>query len=123
MVSGKVFAVILTPYLLDRYIEMGKWHRSKETQIAAAGLIPYGSNMLNKKWTLEEEFNNHILRFQQVNITVILSSARSARTSPGSAYISWDWLIPPKHSPHPGTCVPGQVSLLLVVIVGWSLGH
>ena len=30
--------------------------------------IPFGSFMMNKKWTLGEEFNNHILRFQQVNM-------------------------------------------------------
>ena len=40
-----------------------KWYRSKERK---GGLNPFGSFMLNKKWTLEEEFNNHMLRFQQV---------------------------------------------------------
>ena len=33
--------------------------------------IPFGSFMMNKKWTLGEEFNNHILRFQQVKLSVI----------------------------------------------------
>ena len=45
---------------------MGKWYRSKERK---SGESPFASNMLNKKWTLEEEFNNHILRFQQVNVS------------------------------------------------------
>ena len=40
------------------------WHRSKEKK---GGENPFGSFMMNKKWTLEEEFNNHMLRFQQVS--------------------------------------------------------
>ena len=43
--------------------------RSKERK--STGEIPSGSFMLNKKWTLEEEFNNHILRFQQVTVRFI----------------------------------------------------
>ena len=45
------------------------WYRSKESK---AGENPYGSFMLNKKWTLEEEFNNHIFRFRQVILPVSL---------------------------------------------------
>ena len=40
-----------------------KWFRSKERK---GGVNPFPSYMLNKKWTLVEEFNNHVLRFQQV---------------------------------------------------------
>ena len=29
--------------------------------------------MMNKKWTLEEEFNNHMLRFQQVTVSSTFS--------------------------------------------------
>ena len=43
--------------------EYGKWYRSKERR---GGQYPFGSYMMNKKWTLEEDFNNHMLRFQQV---------------------------------------------------------
>ena len=42
-----------------------KWYRSKDKK---GGEHPFTSDMLNKKWTLEEEFNNHILRFQQVTV-------------------------------------------------------
>ena len=47
------------------YLDFGKWHRSKERK---GGLNPFGSYMMNKKWTLEEEFNNHMMRFQQVTV-------------------------------------------------------
>ena len=39
-------------------------YRSKERK--STGENPSGSFMLNKKWTLEEEFSNHLMRFQQV---------------------------------------------------------
>ena len=48
--------------------EYGRWYRSKAKK-ARVSLI-FGSFMMNKKWRLEEEFNSHILRFQQVNISV-----------------------------------------------------
>ena len=41
------------------------WYRSKERK---GGKNPFGSYLINKKWTLEEEFNNHMLRFQQVTV-------------------------------------------------------
>ena len=43
-----------------------KMYRSKERK---GGVNPFSSYMLNKKWTLEEEFNNHMLRFQQVTVS------------------------------------------------------
>ena len=43
--------------------EYGKWYRSRDKQGVQ---MPFSSNLINKKWTLEEEFNNHIMRFQQV---------------------------------------------------------
>ena len=42
------------------------WYRSKEKK---GGDNPFASFMLNKKWTLEEEFNNYMLRFQQVTVS------------------------------------------------------
>ena len=46
-------------------LEWGKWYRSQDRR---AGYHPFVSYMLNKKWTKEEQFNNHMLRFQQVTV-------------------------------------------------------
>ena len=45
-----------------------RWYRSKDKK---GGEDPFGSYMMNKKWTLQEEFNNHMLRFQQVTVSSI----------------------------------------------------
>ena len=58
-------SVLECAFMLDYELEWGKWHRSKDRR---EGNNPFGSFMMNKKWTLEEEFNNHILRFQQVTV-------------------------------------------------------
>ena len=42
-----------------------RWYRSKGKR----GGNPFTSVMMNKKWTLEEEFNNHLLMFQQVTMS------------------------------------------------------
>ena len=47
------------------HLALGTWHRSRERP---GGRHPFGSYMLNKKWTLGEEFNKHMLRFQQVTV-------------------------------------------------------
>ena len=52
--------------MYDYALAWGKWHRSKER---LGGDHPFVSYMMNKKWTLEEEFNNHMLRFQQVTVS------------------------------------------------------
>ena len=57
-------SVVEVGFLYPEYLDLGKWHRSKERK---GGKLPFGSYLLNKKWTLEEEFNNHLLRFQQVS--------------------------------------------------------
>ena len=44
-----------------------RWYRSKNAY--ATGYSSYSSYLLNKKWTLEEEFNNHLLMFQQVRVS------------------------------------------------------
>ena len=62
-VFGNGSMVTEQAYLLDFQWDFGRWHRIKERK---AGEDPFGQHMLNKKWKLEEEFNNHILRFQQV---------------------------------------------------------
>ena len=43
-----------------------RWYRSKERR---AGESPFGSWLMNKKWTLEEEFTKHMLHFQQVTLS------------------------------------------------------
>ena len=58
-------------YLYKEDLDMAKkhgtsWYRSKEKK---GGDNPFTSFMLNKKWALEEEFNNHMLRFQQVTVS------------------------------------------------------
>ena len=68
-VTGKSKCVLEVAYLRDYQSAMGRWHRSKEKK--SPDYSPFSSYMMNKKFSLEEEFNNHILRFQQVNIQYI----------------------------------------------------
>ena len=56
-------SVFEVSFMYEGELELGKWYRSKERK---GGVNPFASYMLNKKWTLEEEFNNHMLKFQQV---------------------------------------------------------
>ena len=66
---GEGSAVMAITYLKSSYLKLeniteGKrWHRSKER---LTRINPFNSFLMNKKWWLEEEFNNHMLRFQQV---------------------------------------------------------
>ena len=54
---------------LDKAKKHGtSWYRSKEN----SGGHPFSSYMLNKKWIFEEEFYNHMLRFQQVTVSFII---------------------------------------------------
>ena len=50
-------------YLLPYEREYGKWYRSKDIK---GDFLPFISSLINKKWWLEEELNNHLLQFQQV---------------------------------------------------------
>ena len=63
MGNGTSVAVVEVSYLLEEYLELGKWYRSKERK---EGKNNFPSYLLNKKWTLVEEFNNHMMQFQQV---------------------------------------------------------
>ena len=56
-------------YVLESVSTSDRFYRSKDTKPKDS--LIFGSYMMNKKWTLDEEFNNHILRFQQVNMSVI----------------------------------------------------
>ena len=72
-VLDKGSAVVEVGYMYDYEIEWAKdyntrWYRSKDK---LGGESPFASYMINKKWILEEEFNNHILRFQQVKVSSI----------------------------------------------------
>ena len=46
---------------------------------------------MNKKWTLEEEFNNHMLRFQQVTVTYIFSIKYNLTFQAGLVVIEVDF--------------------------------
>ena len=65
--SAVVEAAYLSYILEDIAMnESTRWYRSKEMK---GGEHPFASYMLNKKWTLEEEFNNHMMRFNQVTVS------------------------------------------------------
>ena len=63
-------SIVFWAFMYDSELAWGKWYRSKEKK---GGDHPFTSYMLNKKWTLEEEFNNHMLRFQQVKCSLLIS--------------------------------------------------
>ena len=69
-ILGSGSSVFECSFLYDYELDWAKeyktrWYRSKDKK---GGEHPFTSDMLNKKWTLEEEFNNHILRFHQVTV-------------------------------------------------------
>ena len=75
MIQDRVLAsgssVVETSVLSDWELNWAKdygtrWYRSKERR---AGESPFGSWLMNKKWTLEEEFTKHMLHFQQVTLS------------------------------------------------------
>ena len=47
-----------------------RWHRSKDR--VQKPYSDFTSYMMNKKWWLEEEFNLHMMRFQQVKSRYLL---------------------------------------------------
>ena len=69
--SAVVESGLLYDYELDWASKYNtSWYRSKDRR---GGDHPFASYMLNKKWTLVEEFNNHMLKFQQVTVISITS--------------------------------------------------
>ena len=68
---GNGTSVFEAGFMYSQELVLGKWHRSNERK---CGKHPFASFMMNKKWTLEEEFNKHMLRFQQVTVTSIYFS-------------------------------------------------
>ena len=59
--------------MFDYELGWGKWYRSKSKR---GGKNPLGSYMMNKKFTMEEELANHMLRFQQVTVPVLFISVK-----------------------------------------------
>ena len=57
-------AVQESGFLYDHELALGRWHRSKDVKTKPD--TNFGSYMMNKKWWLEEEFNCHMIRLQQV---------------------------------------------------------
>ena len=61
---GNGTAVIQIAFLYDYELALGRWHRSKDRkQDQSSDFVSY---MMNKKWWLEDQFNVHMMRFQQV---------------------------------------------------------
>ena len=61
---GNGTSVLQGGFLWDFYLPLGRWHRSKDK--VQKPTSDFGSYMVNKKWMLEEQFNIHMMRFQQV---------------------------------------------------------
>ena len=61
---GNGTAVCESSGLYAKQRKLGKWHRSKDTKQKLGS--SFSSYMMNKKWWLEQEFTNHLMRFQQV---------------------------------------------------------
>ena len=59
-------SVVECAFMFDYELAWGKWYRSKGRK---GGESPFASYMLNKKWTLQEELNNHMMQFQQVRVS------------------------------------------------------
>ena len=78
-------SVVEVAYLYEEWSDMAKkhgtsWYRSKDRK---GGVNPFSSYLLTKKWTLEEEFNNHMLRFHQVTVSSIFISVKHKITFQG----------------------------------------
>ena len=62
--SAVVECGFIYDYELDWATDYGRrWYRSKDCK---GGKSPYASYLMNKRWTMEEDFNNHMMKFQQV---------------------------------------------------------
>ena len=63
-IMGNGMAVVEVGYLSSWAKSLGRWHRSKDKKQDQTS--NFASYMMNKKWWLEEQFNVHMMRFQQV---------------------------------------------------------
>ena len=67
-IMGNGTAVVQVGFLYNYELALGRWHRSKEkVQKPDSDFTSY---MMNKKWSLEEEFNLHMMRYQQVKCLI-----------------------------------------------------
>ena len=73
-IMGNGSAVQEGGFLVDDDDE-GRLHRSKDKKPMPYSNFP--SFMMNKKWWLEEQFNVHMMRFQQVTYLLIKQSEAS----------------------------------------------
>ena len=64
---GNGTSVFEVSFMYREDLDLGRWYRGKEKREG----MNFASYMLNKKWTFEEEFNKHLLRFQQVTVSFI----------------------------------------------------
>ena len=74
-VMGKGTAVLERSRLYESMKDLGRWHRSKDKKTLPYS--PFTSYMINKKWWLEEQFNVHMLRFQQVKCIWYFNNLKS----------------------------------------------
>ena len=65
-------SVVESAFLYNQWLKLGRWHKSKER--IEVSFLPMHSYNLNKKWTLMEEFNNHMMRFHQVTVSSVIIS-------------------------------------------------
>ena len=86
-ICGSGTAAIEVAYLVDFELAWCKWYRSKD--IKFEGNLPFGSYMMNKKWTMEEEFNNHMMRVQQVMLSSFISVNSLHFVTPGGIGTYW----------------------------------
>ena len=63
-IMGNGTAVQERSLIKDYDLALGRWHRSKDKKQTSGS--EFASYMINKKWWLEEQFNVHMMRFQQV---------------------------------------------------------
>ena len=71
---GNGTAVQEMPYIMDYELALGRWHRSKDKKNQP--YLVFTSYMMNKKWWLEEQFNLHMMRFQQVKCRYLKSEIK-----------------------------------------------
>ena len=68
--SAVAEAAWMRDYMIDYAKDYGtRWYRSKGQNDLSDPSSPFCSYLMNKKWTMEEEFTKHMLHFQQVTLS------------------------------------------------------
>ena len=67
-------------YRADKENKFGRdiYYYSKEK---VSGINPYQNYIMNKKWSLSEEFSMHMIRYQQVGISIYTMKNRQFLTT------------------------------------------